>query len=229
MVGNRPGLQKALEKAAKKGHSMWRSTNIEKETEPAPKDPNLKQVHQTVTEFHIVHLPSGQFNLYGHDISHILDLQKKAESANEAKSRFLSVMSHEIRTPLNAILGLTDLLTHDEPTRQQQLQHLAYMEFSGKHLLSLVNDILDLEKLAAGNVTGLPSLFNLIDLIQNIGESFQNRGRSNGSCMERQLRPQGAEDDLFRLQMVDSNPEQPDQQRHQIHPARIHKIECSAR
>lgn len=180
MVGNRPGLQKALEKAAKKGHSMWRSTNIEKETEPAPKDPNLKQVHQTVTEFHIVHLPSGQFNLYGHDISHILDLQKKAESANEAKSRFLSVMSHEIRTPLNAILGLTDLLTHDEPTRQQQLQHLAYMEFSGKHLLSLVNDILDLEKLAAGNVTGLPSLFNLIDLIQNIGESFQNRADRTG-------------------------------------------------
>lgn len=180
MVGNRPGLQKALEKASKKGHSMWRSTNIEKETEPAPKDPNLKQVHQTVTEFHIVHLPSGQFNLYGHDISHILDLQKKAESANEAKSRFLSVMSHEIRTPLNAILGLTDLLTHDEPTRQQQLQHLAYMEFSGKHLLSLVNDILDLEKLAAGNVTGLPSLFNLIDLIQNIGESFQNRADRTG-------------------------------------------------
>lgn len=180
MVGNRPGLQKALEKASKKGHSMWRSTNIEKETEPAPKDPNLKQVHQTVTEFHIVHLPSGQFNLYGHDISHILDLQKKAESANEAKSRFLSVMSHEIRTPLNAILGLTDLLTHDEPTRQQQLQHLAYMEFSGKHLLSLVNDILDLEKLAAGNVTGLPSLFDLIDLIQNIGESFQNRADRTG-------------------------------------------------
>ena len=180
MVDNRPGLQKALEKASKKGHSMWRSANIAKETEPAPKDPNLKQVHQTVTEFHIVHLPSGQFNLYGHDISHILDLQKKAESANEAKSRFLSVMSHEIRTPLNAILGLTDLLTHDEPTRQQQLQHLAYMEFSGKHLLSLVNDILDLEKMAAGNVTGLPSLFNLIDLIQNIGESFQNRADRTG-------------------------------------------------
>ena len=96
------------------------------------------------------------------------------------RAGFLSVMSHEIRTPLNAILGLTDLLTHDEPTRQQQLQHLAYMEFSGKHLLSLVNDILDLEKMAAGNVTGLPSLFNLIDLIQNIGESFQNRADRTG-------------------------------------------------
>ncbi len=180
MVGNRPGLQKALEQATKKGHAMWRSTIIEKEKKPDPEGLNLNQVPQTVTEFHIVHLPSGQFNLYGHDISHILDLQKKAESANEAKSRFLSVMSHEIRTPLNAILGLTDLLTHDEPTRQQQLQHLAYMEFSGKHLLSLVNDILDLEKMASGNVTGLPSHFNLIDLIQNIGESFQNRADRTG-------------------------------------------------
>ena len=122
-------------------------------------------------EFQVVHLPSGHFNLYGNDITHLLNLQKAAEAANEAKSRFLSVMSHEIRTPLNAILGLTDLLIQDDPSREEQLQHLAYMKFSGRHLLSLVNDILDLEKMASGKATSLASEFNFHALISNIMDS----------------------------------------------------------
>ena len=166
---NRPGLQEALQAAAEKGHATWRCTQSYPET------------GETKTgEFQVVHLPSGQFNLYGNDITHLLDLQKAAEAANEAKSRFLSVMSHEIRTPLNAILGLTDLLIHDDPNREEQLRHLAYMEFSGRHLLSLVNDILDLEKMASGKATSLTSEFNFHDLISNIMDSFRNRAERVG-------------------------------------------------
>ncbi len=166
---NEKGLEKALQKAAVKGHSTWRSFH------------NIPETGETRTkEFQIVHLPSGQFNLYGSDITHLLNLQKAAEAANEAKSRFLSVMSHEIRTPLNAILGLTDLLIQDDPSRKEQLQHLAYMEFSGRHLLSLVNDILDIEKMASGKVSGLPNELDLHGLISNIMDSFRNRAERVG-------------------------------------------------
>ena len=138
-------------------------------------------------EFSIVHLPSGGFNLYGTDITHIVELQHAAESANAAKSKFLSVMSHEIRTPLNALLGLTDLLIHENPDRKEQLQHLAYMEFSGRHLLSLVNDILDLEKLASGKATTLQSSFNLHELVHTIVEGFRNRAEQVGLSLQLEL------------------------------------------
>lgn len=173
---NEKGLEGALQKAAIKGHSTWRSIQ------------NIPETGETRTkEFQIVHLPSGQFNLYGSDITHLLNLQKAAEAANEAKSRFLSVMSHEIRTPLNAILGLTDLLIHDDPSRKEQLQHLAYMEFSGRHLLSLVNDILDLEKMASGKVSSLPNELDLHHLISNIMDSFRNRAERVGLDLSLEL------------------------------------------
>lgn len=175
---NREGLAEAMERAKAKGQTQWRCSQ---------KDP--KTGDSRTGEFNIVHLPSGQFNLYGSDISHILKLQKAAESANEAKSRFLSVMSHEIRTPLNAILGLTDLLIHENPTREEQLRHLAYMEFSGRHLLSLVNDILDLEKMASGKATSVPSQFNLHELMENIIDSFQNRADKVGLALALEIQP----------------------------------------
>ena len=170
------GLEEALQKAAIKGHSTWRSYQ------------NISGTEETRTlEFQVVHLPSGQFNLYGSDITHLLNLQKAAEAANEAKSRFLSVISHEIRTPLNAILGLTDLLIHDDPSRKEQLQHLAYMEFSGRHLLSLVNDILDIEKMASGKVSSLPNELDLHDLISNIMDSFRNRAERVGLSLSLEM------------------------------------------
>ena len=166
---NREGLDDVLKCAKEKGHTTWTCEHIHPMTGQA-----------TTEEYQVVHLPTGHFNLYGNDITHLLDLQQAAQAASEAKSRFLSVMSHEIRTPLNAILGLTDLLIHDNPQRDEQLRHLAYMEFSGRHLLSLVNDILDLERMASGKATLLSSQFNLHDLLSNIMDSFRNRAARVG-------------------------------------------------
>ena len=174
----RKGLDEALEQAQSKGQVQWRCSQENPDTG-----------EWRTGEFNIVHLPSGQFNLYGSDISHILKLQKAAEAANEAKSRFLSVMSHEIRTPLNAILGLTDLLIHEDPTREEQLRHLAYMEFSGRHLLSLVNDILDLEKMASGKAAIMCSTFDLRDLLEKIIDSFQNRASKVGLDLNVRIHP----------------------------------------
>lgn len=169
-------LTDALDMARSEGKARWQMQKA------APPDGSKR-----TGEFSIVHLPSGGFNLYGTDITHIVELQHAAESANAAKSRFLSVMSHEIRTPLNALLGLTDLLIRENPDRQEQLKHLAYMEFSGRHLLSLVNDILDLEKLASGKATTLQSSFNLHELVHTIVEGFRNRAEQVGLSLHLEL------------------------------------------
>ena len=79
----------------------------------------------------------------------LADARERAEAANRAKSSFLANMSHEIRTPINAIMGLTHLLHRAEPT-PEQLQQLFKIDNSAGHLLSIINDILDLSKIDAG-------------------------------------------------------------------------------
>ena len=81
----------------------------------------------------------------------LVEAQLEAETANRAKSAFLANMSHEIRTPMNAILGLSHLLSRDNPT-PKQAERLAKVEVSARHLLTLLNDILDLSKIEAGKL-----------------------------------------------------------------------------
>lgn len=81
--------------------------------------------------------------------------QRAAEEANKAKSNFLSNMSHELRTPLNAIIGFTEYVTEDDRTTltEEQQSSLSQVLEAGKHLLALINDVLDLSKIEAGAVT----------------------------------------------------------------------------
>ena len=78
--------------------------------------------------------------------------KEQAEAANKAKSVFLANMSHELRTPLNAILGFSQILLRDEALSSEQERSLGFIDKSGKHLLVLINDILDLSKIESGKV-----------------------------------------------------------------------------
>ncbi|MEL6250335.1 MAG: histidine kinase dimerization/phospho-acceptor domain-containing protein, partial [Cyanobacteria bacterium J06627_15] len=94
-----------------------------------------------------------------------------AEAANRAKSEFLANMSHELRSPLNAILGFTHILQTDSP-RAAQKEHLDIIYRSSEHLLALINDVLDISKIEAGQVVLTYSEFDLYRLIDELQQMF---------------------------------------------------------
>ena len=99
--------------------------------------------------------------------------KEAAETANKSKSSFLANMSHELRTPLNAILGFTQLMQRDKSASRSQLESLAVVSRSGEHLLSLINDVLDMSKIEAGHVVLNPHSFDLHRLLNTVEEMLQ--------------------------------------------------------
>jgi signal transduction histidine kinase/CheY-like chemotaxis protein len=103
-----------------------------------------------------------------------------AESANRAKSEFLANMSHELRTPLNAILGFSQLLNRETSLTKGQKENIGIINRSGEHLLSLINDVLDLAKIESGKMTLYPTDFDLYNLLDLLREMLAMRAESKG-------------------------------------------------
>ncbi|MEC7165496.1 MAG: response regulator, partial [SAR324 cluster bacterium] len=103
--------------------------------------------------------------------------------ANAAKSQFLANMSHELRTPLNAVIGLTEMLKEDseDDGNTEYLEPLDRIHNASKHLLSLINDVLDLSKIEAGKIEIYLEAFNFSDLIQDIINTSETLATKNNN------------------------------------------------
>jgi PAS domain S-box-containing protein len=106
------------------------------------------------------------------------EMASKADAANKAKSSFLANMSHEIRTPLNAIIGFSQLMDRDKLLQGQPKEYLGSINRAGDHLLSLINDILELSKAEAGRVVLIPVNFDLYTLLNDLNVIFKERVQS---------------------------------------------------
>mgnify|MGYP001811988587 FL=1 len=116
--------------------------------------------------------------------THDLKVAKEdAEKANQQKSVFLANMSHELRTPLNAILGFSNMLVRDHSTSPEQQERLTIIRQSGQHLLSMINDILDLSKIEAGRENLHEQPFHLVALIQEVSVMIESRTSEKGLAM----------------------------------------------
>ncbi len=101
--------------------------------------------------------------------------KEEAEKANRLKSEFLNLMSHELRTPLTVMLGNLPLLkdASDMPEADEIVEIAQDVEESGEHLLTLINDLLDISKIEAGHLQLHPEVINVDDLVQNIASTVQ--------------------------------------------------------
>lgn len=101
--------------------------------------------------------------------------REEAEAANKAKSAFLANMSHELRTPLNAILGFSNMIKKDAQFPESQRRNLEIINRSGEHLLSLINDVLDMAKIDAGRVVLEETSFDLGGMVRDVTDMMSVR------------------------------------------------------
>ena len=132
----------------------------------------------------------GLMALY-HDITELLRARHDAEQANSAKSQFLASMSHELRTPLNAIIGYSEMLQEDATDRGDpaSIPDLQKIHSAGKHLLALINDVLDLSKIEAGKMELFLESFDIAPLVDQVATTVRplvekNANRLTVQCAE---------------------------------------------
>ena len=111
----------------------------------------------------------------------IQDKSRQLAEASQHKSQFLANMSHELRTPLNAIIGVTEMLREDAEALQQDVEPLDRVLGAGRHLLALINDILDLSKIEAGRMELHLESFAVAPLIDDVVKTIEPLSAKNGN------------------------------------------------
>jgi CheY-like chemotaxis protein/nitrogen-specific signal transduction histidine kinase len=126
-----------------------------------------------------------------HDITELLRARREAQAASSAKSQFLASMSHELRTPLNAILGYSEMLQEDAQAAGQSgfVPDLQKIESAGRHLLTLINDVLDLSKIEAGKMELYLESFEVRTVLDAVAATVEPLIHKNGNTLRLDLDP----------------------------------------
>ncbi|HLF27159.1 MAG TPA: GAF domain-containing protein [Anaerolineae bacterium] len=127
----------------------------------------------------------GLLGLY-HDITELVRARREAEAANRSKSQFLANMSHELRTPLNAIIGYSEMLQEEahDLGHDSSVPDLQKIYTAGKHLLALINDILDLSKIEAGKMALYLETFEVDSLVRDTVTMVQPLARKQANVLQ---------------------------------------------
>ena len=135
------------------------------------------------------------------------DLARVAEAANRSKTEFLATMSHELRTPLNGVLGMAQAMSAD-PLSKPQRARLMTIQDSGRALLGIINDVLDISKIEAGRLELSPSVFDMADFANDLAALYGGLAQERGVAFRLEITPQAQgwrRGDEVRLRQVVSN------------------------
>jgi PAS domain S-box-containing protein len=120
------------------------------------------------------------------------EAKDRAEEADRLKSTFLATMSHELRTPLNSIIGSTGIVLQGlaGPLTEEQTRQLGMAQASGRHLLSLINDVLDLSKIEAGELEVVSGSFDMGEVVESVVRTMAPAAEEKGLALSTQVQPE---------------------------------------
>ncbi len=165
--GEIPGYREERRYRHKDGHYIWTDASVTATYNDQGQLESILSVMVDITE-------------RKHIEEELHRARENAEAANRTKSTFLANMSHELRTPLNAILGFTQIMTRSPDLPTEHREYVDIIHRSGRHLLSIINDVLDMSKIEAGQITLNERMFDLPQLLHEIEDMFKLRAREKG-------------------------------------------------
>src|SRR5205823_1011886 len=135
--------------------------------------PRLEQRPYTAQQIRLVEAFADQAVIAIENVRLFQEIEAKSrelERANRAKSEFLSRMSHELRTPLNAILGFAEIMEMDPATSARQHERIGHQQKAGRHLLGLINEVLDIARIEEGRLSLSPEPVKVDEAVHGAAE-----------------------------------------------------------
>ncbi len=159
--------------------------------------------HLMTVQSELQHLNKG----YENKVDELAQVNLRLYEMNNIKNEFLATMSHELRTPLNSILGFSDVLLNSPNLNEKQRRYVGHIQSSGKHLLNLINDVLDLAKIESGKMELHLVEFSIADLVERLVGSMLPLAEKKNIDLQFEVDPQLPllQQDTGKLQQILNN------------------------